>query len=415
MRSHIKYLSYFFILISIKSVLQWSSLSTSILNNTTFWWIIFAFTLYLLYRLKPKGYEIPIINFFLIFVCLSFLHGAIFMTRNYWDWKLLIENLMIFLLPLSVYVFSIPKRVEIVLGLWYNKAWIVFLILWPFLYSDAYANFLVPYVFISLFFPLLNYKWKTVIILVFFITMFYGWASRSCLLRLSVAIILGIMFCSNSFSFFHKITKPLTVILWIVPIILFVLGITGIFNIFNIDEELNLSTRYEILNNVGDNNQSFVEDTRTPVYIDIIESAVEGDYYIFGHSIARGYTSFMFGEQTAEALGGNFLHDERQRSEISILNIFTYMGIIGVLLYMSIFIYSSYLAVFCSKNKFLPVIGLFVAFRWFYGWIEDFSLFNLNYMLLWIMIAICISPAYRGMSNSEFKEWINSLLFLKKS
>lgn len=413
MRSYIKYLSYLFILISVKSVLQWSSLATSILNNTTFWWIIFGLTLYILYKLRPKEYKIPIISFFLILVCISFLYGATFMTRNYWDWKLLIENLMIFLLPLSVYVFSIPKRVEIVLGFWYNKAWIVFLILWPFLYSDAYANFLVPYVFIGLFFPLLNYKWKAVIILVFFITFFYGWASRSCLLRLSVAIILGLIFCSNSFIFIHKIIKPLTIIFWLIPIIFFILGITGTFNVFNIDEELELSTKYEILTNFGEDKKSFAEDTRTPVYKDILSSAIQGDYYIFGHSIARGYKSYMFGEQTAEALGGDFLEGERPRSEISILNVFTYMGILGFLLYMFIFICSSYLAVFCSKNKFLPVIGLFVAFRWLYGWIEDFSLFNLNYFLLWIMIGICFSPIFRSMSNNEFKEWIYLLLSRK--
>ena len=118
----------------------------------------------------------------------------------------------------------------------------------------------------------------------------------------------------------------------------------------------------------------------------------------------------MFGESTAEALGGDFLEGERPRCEISILNVFTYMGIIGVLLYMSIFIYSSYLAVFRSKNRFLPIIGLFIAFRWLYGWIEDFSLFNSNYMLLWIMIGICISPIFRNMNNYEFKDWLNSLL-----
>ena len=77
---------------------------------------------------------------------------------------------------------------------------------------------------------------------------------------------------------------------------------------------------------------------------------------------------------------------------------------------MYIFIYSSYLAVFCSKNRYLPVIGIFVAFRWLYGWIEDFSLFNLNYISLWIMIGICFSPIFRNMNNKEFKEWIKLLL-----
>lgn len=410
MKTYTKYLSYFFLLISIKSVLQWSSFATTIINNTTFWWIIFAFTLYFLYKLKPKSYRIPIINIFLVLVCLSFLYGAIFMTRNYWDWKLLIENYMIFLLPLSVYAFCIPKRVEAVLSFWYQKAWMVFLILWPFLYSDAYANFLTPYVFIALFFPILNKKWKIIIILVFLITFFFGWASRSCLLRLSIAIILSLIFNPDSKTWIQKCIKPITICLWLTPIILFILGVTNLFNIFNIDDELKLSTKYEFLSNWGNNEDSFVEDTRTPVYKDIITPAIENNYYIFGHSLARGYPSSMFGELTAEALGGDFLHGERSRSEISILNVFTYMGILGVISYMSIFIYSSYLAVFHSKNRFLPIIGVFVAFRWLYGWVEDFSLFNSNYILLWIMIGICISPIFRNMNNNEFKNWIHLVL-----
>lgn len=413
MEKYTKFLSLFFLLVSIKSILQWSSLATNIINNTTFWWIIYALTLYLLYKLKPKQYKIPLINIFLILTYLSFLYGAVFMTRNYWDWKLLIENFMIFLLPLSAYTFSIPKRVEQVLGFWYNKSWIILLILWPFLYSDAYANFLAPYVFIALFFSILNHKWKIIIICVFLITLLLGWASRSCLLRLGIAIIISLLFNTNIKTInYNKYIKPITIGLWLLPIILFISGITNTFNIFNIDEEFELSPKYTFLTNWGgeDNSGTFVEDTRTPVYKDIILPAIENNYYIWGHSLARGYPSTMFGESTAEALGGDFLEGERPRCEISILNVFTYMGIIGVLLYMSIFIYSSYLAVFRSKNRFLPIIGLFIAFRWLYGWIEDFSLFNSNYMLLWIMIGICISPIFRNMNNYEFKDWLNSLL-----
>lgn len=172
------------------------------------------------------------------------------------------------------------------------------------------------------------------------------------MLRLSVAIILSFIFNPQSTIWVQKYTKHLTIFLWALPIILFILGVTNTFNIFNIDEEFKLSTKYEFLSNWGDNNSSFIEDTRTPVYKDIIMPAIKENYYIEGHSLARGYPSLMFGELTAEALGGNFLEGERSRSEISILNVFTYMGILGVLSYMSIFIYSSYLAVFVQEIDF---------------------------------------------------------------
>ena len=80
---------------------------------------------------------------------------------------------------------------------------------------------------------------------------------------------------------------------------------------------------------------------------------------------------------------------ERQSCEVSILNIFNYFGLIGVTLYCFIFLQASFLAIYKSRNRIIPVIGLYISFRWLFAFIEDFSRFDLNYMFLWLMIGMC--------------------------
>ena len=41
---------------------------------------------------------------------------------------------------------------------------------------------------------------------------------------------------------------------------------------------------------------------------------------------------------------------------------------------MSIFWRASYLAITKSKNIFIPIIGIYIAFRWMFAWIEDFPI-----------------------------------------
>lgn len=55
MYNSIKFLSYSILLISIYSVIQWSALLNTALNNTFFWWLLQALILYNFYTLKNKS------------------------------------------------------------------------------------------------------------------------------------------------------------------------------------------------------------------------------------------------------------------------------------------------------------------------------------------------------------------------
>ena len=66
MLNSIKFLSYSILLISVYSVLQWSSLSMTIVNNTFFWWLLQALILYNFYKIGNREIKNKIVSLFLI-------------------------------------------------------------------------------------------------------------------------------------------------------------------------------------------------------------------------------------------------------------------------------------------------------------------------------------------------------------
>ncbi len=391
------------LLISVYSILQWCSIP---IGNTFVWWCIQGIILFFSLKLKPCGYSIWQIKLYLIYLYISAIYGSIFMVENYWDWKLLIFNLLAYSLPLVAYVYFEPTLLIRTLRVWVKYAWIILLILMPFLWSDAYGRYLAPFTFIALFMPLLNLRYRIYVIVAYIITLVLGIDDRSSTIKFSVAIIFSCLFLLGKFRIlFSGIVKFAFITLMIMPAIFFVLGITGIFNIFQIENELGLNGQFMKKNSLGED-VTALSDTRTFIYVEEISSAIKHNYVVQGRSIARGYESLAFGRSIDENYGVN--RGERGGSEVSIMNIFNYMGIIGVFIYFLIFWGAAYKAVYKSNNIYMPILGLFVAFRWCYAWIHDPMVFHISTFILFVMVGMCYSPVYRGYTNKDFKE-----LFIK--
>ena len=385
-------------MISVSSVLQWCEL---LIGNTFLWWLLDGLILIKFFVLTRGQERITPIFVFLLCVGVSFVYGVTWQAYTYWDWKLLVSNLMVFSLPLTVYVFLTPSILGSVLHFWLRRAWIILLILAPFLASDAFGRFLMPYSFLALFFTVLNTRNRIIIAIAYGITITLGNESRSDMLKFSVCLLLGFVYYIPIIrSIFKRWMKEIVYVLWVLPIVMLGLGVTGVFNVFNIEEELGLEGTYMIKSSNSGEDVSALTDTRTFLYSEEITSAIKNNYVIQGRSMARGYDSLFFGDNDESKRG------ERGKCETSILNIFNYFGLIGVIIYFGIFVTASYKAIAHSKNVYVPIIGVYVAFRWLFGWIEDFSNFDLNYLFLWIMISICYSDEYRNMTNQEFIGWI---------
>jgi hypothetical protein len=196
------------------------------------------------------------------------------------------------------------------------------------------------------------------------------------------------------------------------PFVFLFLGVTKTFNVFQIDEYVKgtYTEKKIIAGQVKE--MDLKADTRTFLYKEVIMSAIKNNYILIGRSPARGNESEHFGEHAAiELKTGRY---ERYINEVSILNIFTWTGLVGLVLYFFVFFKAVYLAIYKSNNFFLKVIGLYVTFRWIYAWVEDFNRFDIMNIVLWMLIAICYSEQFRNMSDADFKTWLNSIFKKKK-
>lgn len=407
-------ISFFILLISFKSSNQWSTLP---IGNELFWWVIQFFFIYLLYKNK-NVWSSPIIEknllsikLYLLWNIMNIIRG-VFTAENYWEWKFLISTSFFLLLPLIVYLVNSYKITFILISTWFKYGLILFILIFPFLWGDAVGKYLVPITFLSLFFPILSLKWKFTVITVTVLVITFDLSARSNLIKFILPLSISLLYYFKG-AVSIKVYKIARLILLFIPLVLMSLGMSGIFNVFKLDEylgEYSTNTKSITGERVEEN---LTADTRTFLYIEVVESAMKNGYILFGRTPARGNDSDSFGDFNKETLGTG--KQERFSNEVSILNIFTWLGLVGVILYFFVFIKATYFAINVSNNIFIKIIGLNVSFRWAYAFVEDFSNFDLSNIFLWIMIGMCFSPSFRKMTDIEMTNWIKSVLNNKSS
>ena len=345
------------------------------------------------------------VKIYLIWNIICIIRG-VFTVENYWELKNLIQISYLLLLPLIVYLSNSLKSIQIIFQTWIKYGLIIFVFFSPFLFGDGVGKFLMPISYILLFFPVLNKKWKIIVLLFTTYVFVADITARSNLIKFLVPLLIGSSFYFKNYLNV-KILNYARMILLLIPIIFFFFGAIGIFNVFNLEEYLG-ERNVNIKSYSGEKvEENLSADTRTFLYIEVIESAIKNNYVFFGRTPARGNDSLTFGDFNKEILHTG--KSERFSNEVSILNIFTWLGIIGVILYFLIFIRSSYLAINKSNNIFIKIIGLYISFRWSFGFVEDFSNFDLSNIFLWIIIGMCFSKSFREMSDNQMKVWIQGI------
>jgi len=396
---------FLFLIITFESIGGFTSI---VLGNDTFWWIVNIVLLLTIFYLKPLYFNLDDnkliwpIKLLLFWNIICIIRGF-FVAENYWEWKHLIISGMVLLIPYTIYIFTNKQFVQMLIAFWLKYALFAFFLFIPFvIYYDFYGHYLVPILLLSIMVSALPFRWKIITLFFLILILTAGFESRSNILRYSFAILLGLLFYFRLFITI-KMIKFVHIFLILSPIILLYLGITDTFNVFKINEYVSVSKDVE-------DNQLDV-DTRTFLYVEVLSSAYKNDYYMIGRTPARGYDSVYFGDYLAKELGTG--KAERFSSEVSIQNIFTWNGIVGVVLYFLVFFMASFQAIYRSNSFFMKMIGLFVAFRWSFAFLEDFTSFSIQYMFLWLLIAMCYSTEFRKMNNIEFTYWIRGI-FKKK-
>ena len=406
----LKILCFFIILITVFSVQLWLSITVS---STTFFWIVNFSLIILILRFTNRNKselcgsyishtDISIISFYLGWLFFNTVRGGI-IAENYWEWKQLINGMQSLSLPIFVFIFSVPFIVCKVLNYWFKYALIIFLILLPFLGKDAYHFYLGPVFVIGCFLPIIPKKWKFILGLLLVTMLWIDLGARSQVIKSAMVLLVSIGILFRKFIS-YRLIKLAHWVCYLSPVIFLFLGLSGTFNIF---EGLASNKGDYVETKVVDGQvveEDLSADTRTFIYVEVIESALKHNYVLWGRTPARGNDSMTFGAYNAEILKtGKY---ERHGNELCHPNVFTWLGLIGVVLYSLIYLRSSYLAVYRSNNIYIKFLGCFIAFRWAFGWIEDANGFNISNIALWMMIALGLSKQFRAMNNKQFQMWL---------
>lgn len=408
--------SFLILLISFKSSNQWSDLP---IGNDLFWWIVQFVFIIIIIKLK-KSLATPLIekkiffvNIYIYWNVVCILRG-VFVADNYWEWKALLGNSFLLLLPILVYTINNSFASQIIIKTWFKYSFIIFIPVFPFLWGDGVGKFLIPFSFLLLFISILNFKWKVIVLLVAVFVILFDITARSNVIKFVVPLLIGCLFYVRRFVSV-KFLLFFRLLLLFFPLLLFFLAITNVFNVFKMEDyvgDYNTKSKSNLRND-GPGEESLTSDTRTLLYYEVIQSAIKNEYVFLGRTPARGNDSVTFGDYNKEKLQTG--KQERFSNEVSILNIFTWLGGVGVILYFLIFFKASYLAIKESNNFFVKLIGINVAFRWTYGWVEDFSVFDLSNIFLWIMIGMCFSDSFRKMNDKQMKIWVKGIVERKET
>ena len=378
-----------------------------------FWWILYSAALYAMIRLKPISYKIPIVNVWMAYIVFNVFLAVFFYAEIYWDYKKLIQNFFVYSLPIGVYCYAQPKIISNVLRFWYKYSIILIIIILPLVDNSWYGRLLVPYTFLALFFHYIPFKNKVITVSVLLFLFIFSITARADILRFSTSFIIGLTFYGSLFkvnNFF--LLKRIRQVLLYSPFVFFLLGASGTFNILNIQEELGLEDLVSTANKNG-TEESLYADSRTFLYQECFYSSIKYNHVLLGRSMSRGYETLFFAGADQNLQDDNRGY-ERYDSEVGVLNIYTYFGIVGVILYFMLFLYSTKKAIYNSNNIFIKIVGVYVCFKWSFSWLEEYSMYEINQILLWMMIAMCFSPSFRNMNNDDFINWLKSLCGLRK-
>lgn len=398
-------------------LMTWQSIAPWLIIQLPYSWFIdfvanlaLVFIFYRTYQQEKKRfhYAFPITLFALIVVLTcSLIYGFFFKAEDYYDKVAGIRQYGYWMICVGVLFFQNPMKISKLTSGWVKYAVPASLLLIPLMQGEAVGKYFAPFAFLVCFFPILERKAKLITIFVILVILVYGaLGARAVAIRFLVGILVAIGIVMHD-SLSQKVLALLGISLLLSPFIFLTLAFTTNFNIFQIEDYFGLKG-FEVTGSIDKSQKSSaLIDTRTFLYSEVIESAIYNEYVVYGRSFARGYdtNSRMFLDED-----DTNIHQERRRCEVRILNVFTYMGLVGIVVLFLLHAAAVYSAFRHGKSYIMYFVGLYVAFRWLLSWAEDFERFDLNNLFLWIPIAMCFSPMFLKMTDNEFKIWAKKLI-----
>lgn len=348
-------------------------------------------------RLLPKKIKI-IFSLWLLWLIINLIRGVI-LANDYLDYKFLFLIsvpftfiCLVYYTGTSIYFF----RYNFLTFLKYFML-IGFLLIPLTLISNPqlYSRLMIPIGVYILFIPYLNIKWKTLITIVAITSILMVLDFRTNIIKTTISI-----FILSTFYLPFILRKwtlnIINKIFFIIPFLFILFSLNG----YNIFDEIS-NKNYEVKGN--DNTKiNMTSDTRSFLYIEVLNTFESPLQLIFGLGSSGSYKSIWFYD-TGGAIDG-----KRFRTEVNMLNILLYHGILGVIIFSILMYKISSIALNNSNNKLSQMLGLLIASRWFLSFIEEFTQFDLNFYFFWLVMGLISSNHFRELSDHQIKDFLNA-------
>lgn len=401
-----------YILLAIHSCTTWlvfnpvsNSLTISFIQKI----IVFISFLFLLFTKKnlKKGYYsegLRLFNIFLIYTVFLSLYSLIVNTSGITKYDFIdifmyiISMFSISLVYVMINPFWFYKILRFVIKITPIMVLFLFTLMKNELIGDIYGFLLRPIYFAIIFIGVLNNKYKILYIGFAISTIILGYnydARSNAILTIFCLITSLIIFLYNRLSFL----RHLAWLMIILPFFFLGLGVSGTFNIFETDKYLETDLKEESM-----------IDTRTQLYYEVITSAINNNYILFGRGIGRGYESEYQELSNLYNKTATDISSKERHSEAGIHNIFTWGGIVYVLIYTIMWSSIIYNGLYKSKNKYVSGMAIFLSFYYFYSWVENFQSFSIMFISSWFLVAFCLSPYFRKMNDKEICVYIKRII-----
>jgi len=304
------------------------------------------------------------------------------------------------LVPTAVFVALDTVTLNKVLRIYTKYGLLLFVPLAFIMSKGAYGFYLSLIVLLLLAVPYFKLRWKFLFVSLGVLCTFADLGTRSSVIKYGMCLLI-----LPVYSLINKVPRIsleiLRKLLFVLPLFLFFLGVTGQFNVFRMDDYLG-DGNGTMTTSSGEN---LKEDTRTGLYVEVLQTAQKYNTWWLGRTPARGNETELFSD-LALITG----RTERLANEVGVLNIFTWTGLVGVFLYQMCFYRASWLALNRSSNRYMKWLGLIVAMRWCYSWVEDITMMHIGFVTLWLMIGMCYSDRLRAMTDEMIGDWFRSIL-----
>tara|TARA_Y100001970_G_C14178637_1_gene828524 strand:+ start:106 stop:1362 length:1257 start_codon:yes stop_codon:yes gene_type:complete len=361
--------------------------------------LILIFSFFVLKK-KLQINKTTLVFFYLwLFINIVNIVRALFVSDGYWDYKFLFQTSIPFtFISMSFYLGNnliFFKRIIV----FFCKYFLVlgFLLIPLGFISDEqlYCRIMIPIYFIILLIPFLKLKWRVLILFVSITSILISLDFRMNIIRIIISFLIMLTYYIR-YLIPKSIINFINILFFVIPFLLLSAAIYLDYNFFeNLkNQDVTYYNNEGIAINLGN-------DTRTFLYLEVFNSLEKNNSLIFGEGSSGKYESFWF-YNTGGAIGG-----ERYRTEVNILNILTYFGIVGVISYLLILFNITYRSIHYSNNYLCKMFGLLVASRWTLSFVEEYSQMDLNFFFFWLVTGMISNKVLQKYSNKEIKQYIS--------